>query len=79
MPAHTKDSIRIGLTAGKILKRLHPRWSVDELLIHPTEALALCDDVRDQMSIERSNEDILRALVNARKQGRVHGIGRKSA
>lgn len=72
------DSRRIGTVAWSTLNRNHPGWSVDELLIHPRDAMRLCALVCESMSVTRPHDVILRALVNARKHGAARGTVRKS-
>lgn len=46
----------------------HPSWSVDELLLHPRDALAYCDEVRRMSGFQGLPDDlILRCLIARRK------------
>lgn len=74
---HT-DNRRVGTVAWKLLRDRHPDWSVDELLIHPVDAINLCQRVNARMATDRPIPQILRALVNARKRGAAIGTARKS-
>jgi hypothetical protein len=67
--APTTDSRRLGVTAGAILKERHPDWSVDELLLHPRKALEVCRRTNLRLSVQRPHDEVLRALLNARKRG----------
>ncbi len=43
-------------------------WTVDELLLHPREAVRFCDDVRRQHGYHDLPDDIiLRMIINRRK------------
>lgn len=72
-----KDNRTIGLVAWATLVRRHPGRSVDELLIHPTDAIALCREVNADLPTRRPYDEILRALVNARKHGSARGTARR--
>lgn len=66
-----KDGRTIRTAALEALKRLHPDWTVDELLVHPKDALELCRHIRECLGKRVSDDDICRTLLNARKQGYV--------
>ena len=43
-------------------------WTVDELLLHPREAMKFCDDIRRQFGYYDVPDDIiLRVIMNRRK------------
>jgi hypothetical protein len=43
-------------------------WTIDELLVHPREAVKFCDDVRRKHAYYDLPDDIiLRGIMNARK------------
>jgi hypothetical protein len=43
-------------------------WTIDELCLHPREALRFCDDVRRKFGFYDAPDDvILRSIMNARK------------
>jgi hypothetical protein len=57
-----------------LLNELHqamcPSWSIDELLVHPSDALVYCGVVRRRLDCHIMPEDlILRTLINTRKHG----------
>jgi hypothetical protein len=54
-----------------------PDWTVDEMLLHPAEAHAFCVQVRIQSKSQRSDHEILRALLNARKRSLLKSRGRR--
>jgi hypothetical protein len=44
------------------------QWTIDELLLHPREAIRFCDDVRHQRGYYDVPDDIiLRAILGRRK------------
>jgi hypothetical protein len=46
------------------------QWSIDELCLHPREALRFCDDTRRKFSyFDLPDDIILRSIMNARKHG----------
>lgn len=58
-------------TVCELHKILHPCWTVDELLKHPTEyGTPFCNTVRRRFG-HISDEVILGELLNARKDGLV--------
>jgi hypothetical protein len=51
-----------------IMAEMYRTWSVDELLLHPSEGLEFCAVVRRQTNCRDLPEDlILRCLLNRRK------------
>ena len=63
---------RIVEVAERVHFERYPDWTVDELLLHPREAIKLCREVRVSPLVAfPSDSQILRAYLNARKQGRL--------
>lgn len=56
-------------TAGNAMYEMFPDWSVDELLLHPDDAKRVCVAVRGKLCKRTPDDEILRALLNGRKQG----------
>jgi hypothetical protein len=53
---------------AELMERLHPAWTVDELLLHPTEALTYCVEARQLTGFPDVPDDlILRCLIARRK------------
>ena len=46
---------------------MHPSWTEDDLVCHPTEARNFCEVVRTEVSAAVPDHVILRSLLNARK------------
>jgi hypothetical protein len=45
-------------------------WTIDELCLHPREALQFCDDLRRKHEFKYLPDDIiLRSIMNRRKRG----------
>lgn len=63
------DAKTIGQTAASYLATLHADWSVDELLLHPEEAIEICRLTNLRLGRKLARHEILRALLNARKRG----------
>lgn len=71
MSVKIADGTTIGQVAFEILHRLNAGWSVDELLLHPTDAVELCRAVRRRLGKQLKDDEVLRALLNCRKQGKL--------
>lgn len=46
---------------------LHPAWTPDDLLCHPTEAAEFCVYIRGRLNTLAPDDFILRSLLNSRK------------
>jgi hypothetical protein len=46
---------------------MHPNWTVDDLVCHPDEAKAYCEQIRSEVGAPVPDDVILRRLMNARK------------
>jgi hypothetical protein len=46
---------------------MHPNWTVDDLVCHPDEAKAYCEQIRSEVGAPVPDHVILRRLMNARK------------
>lgn len=68
------DAATIGRTAWEVLKDAPPPsrdWSVDELLLHPADAIEVCRLTNLRLCRRLRHDQILRALLNARKHGQL--------
>jgi hypothetical protein len=63
------DNPTIGKTAGELLARLWPGTTVDRLLTRPDDGKKLCVETRKKLGRSLDDEQILQALINARKRG----------
>lgn len=63
------DSVTIGRTAFELASKKYAGRSVDELLLHPDDAKAICVAVRQKLGKRLEDCDVLRALLNGRKRG----------
>jgi hypothetical protein len=63
------DNPTIGKTAGEILAERWPGLTVDRLLTQPDNAKKLCVATRRKLARQLDDEQILQALINARKRG----------
>jgi hypothetical protein len=57
--------------AVELKNKLYGDSTVDDLLCRPDDAKDLCVQVRRRMGKRLEDGDVLRALLNARKRGRV--------
>lgn len=57
--------------AVEVKSKLYPSVTVDGLLCRPDDAKDLCVQVRRRMGKRLEDSDVLKALLNARKRGRV--------
>jgi len=64
-----RDAQMLADTACDVMHEMFRSWSVDELLVHPEDAIELCDVVRRKAGRKASNYEICKALLNARKRG----------
>lgn len=46
---------------------MHANWTVDDLVCHPDEAKAYCEQIRSEVGAPVPDHVILRRLMNARK------------
>ena len=46
---------------------MHPDWTVDDLVCHPDQAKAYCEQIRSEVGAQVPDHVILRRLMNARK------------
>jgi hypothetical protein len=67
------DARTVALVAREVLTERHPGWSDEQLLYRPRKAMELCREVRQRTGRPAEDHDILRALINDRKRGRVGG------
>lgn len=65
------DGQLLAEAAADLMFEMFRDWSVDELLLHPQEAINLCVAVRRKLSKRTPDDEILRALLNSRKHGRL--------
>lgn len=65
------DADRVAETATDVRFESHPDWSDETLLFHPDEAKRVCVEVRRRLGKKVADDQILRAMVNARKRGKV--------
>jgi hypothetical protein len=70
------DAKTVAEAAFDVLRKEHPDWSDETLLYHPVEAQRLCKSVRRRTGKRLDDDQILRAMVNARKRGKVKREGR---
>lgn len=73
MPRNTDDkpidTPTIGRTAHQHLSETYPGWSIDKLLTHPAQAMEICRKTRASLSRKLQDDQVLEALLNARKRG----------
>jgi len=46
----------------------HGTWTIDELLLHPREAVRFCDDVRRKHSYYDAPDDIILRVIMGRRK-----------
>jgi hypothetical protein len=69
LPKTPVDSWTIGRTAAAVLRDKFKGLSVDRILTRPKDAIDLCRQTNTRLCRQLEHEQILQALVNARKRG----------
>ena len=64
----TMESADFNDVVVEVWHALCPDWTDEELLVHPRDALRLCDCVRMRVDCNLPDELILRAMTNIRKK-----------
>ena len=60
----------INLFVEELASTSRGMWTIDELCLHPREALQFCDDLRRKHGFRYLPDDIiLRSIMNRRKRG----------
>lgn len=58
----------VDILVNELAERFHGLWTVDELLLHPRDAMRFCDDVRHKHGfLEVPDQFLLRCMINRRK------------